>query len=158
MSRLNPLPILLALLLAGGLVACDSEMGRQPPPTPPDLTQPTPPDDPEDTMPPDQPQPPGPVPQDLLGQMLEEAAAIAGVSVSEVTVERSAAVTWNDGSLGCPEPGQLYTQALVDGYWVVLRAGGRELDFRATQRGDFKLCPPGQGRPPVDASHDRSRI
>jgi hypothetical protein len=30
---------------------------------------------------------------------------------------------WNDGSLGCPEPGMMYTQALVNGYWLIIEAG-----------------------------------
>lgn len=120
-------------------------------PTLPDLTQPTPADtEPETTMPPNTLPPAGPVPEELFAQMAEQAAAVAGVSIGELEVVRAQAVTWNDGSLGCPEPGQMYTQALVDGYWVVLRAGGQEFDFRASQRGDVKLCPPGQGRPPIE--------
>lgn len=120
-------------------------------PTLPDLTQPTPADtQPETTMPPASLPPAGPVPEDLFAQMAQEAAALAGVSIGEIEVVRAEAVTWNDGSLGCPEPGQMYTQALVPGYWVVLRAGGQEFDFRASEQGEFKLCAPGQGRPPLD--------
>ncbi|MEJ7720727.1 MAG: hypothetical protein WKF58_09900 [Ilumatobacteraceae bacterium] len=43
-----------------------------------------------------------------------------------VTDER---VTWRDGSLGCPKQGELYTQALVPGRRVILRAGGSELAY-----------------------------
>jgi hypothetical protein len=32
-------------------------------------------------------------------------------------------LTWPDGSLGCPEPGMAYTQALVPGYRIELTAG-----------------------------------
>ena len=86
-----------------------------------------------------------------LTLLLAACGGLPGVSIAEVSVDRAQAVTWSDGSLGCPEPGQMYTQALVDGYWVVLRAGGQEYDFRASQRGEVKLCPPGQGRPPIDS-------
>ena len=48
------------------------------------------------------------------------------------TSSRPGAVTWNDGSLGCPEPGMFYTQALVDGYHVILQAGDEELDYRVS--------------------------
>ncbi|WP_418605475.1 hypothetical protein [Georgenia sp. SUBG003] len=49
-------------------------------------------------------------------------------------------MTWNDGSLGCPEPGTVYTQALVDGYHVVLEAGGERYDYRVGGAADVRLC------------------
>ncbi len=33
-----------------------------------------------------------------------------------------------------------YTQALVDGYHVVIVAGGEELDYRVGSGGSFRLC------------------
>jgi hypothetical protein len=140
--------LLLGLALAAACTGGPLPTGAIP--TPPDLTQPTPIDTgTEATMPPDGP-PAGPVPVELFTQIAEEAAALAGVAVAELTVERAEAVTWSDGSLGCPAPGEMYTQALVEGYWVVLRGGGQEFDFRASQQGQVKICPPGQGRPPIE--------
>ncbi len=49
-------------------------------------------------------------------------------------------VTWNDGSLGCPEPGQIYTQALVPGYHFVLGHRGQRYDYHASGKGHFVLC------------------
>ncbi len=66
-----------------------------------------------------------------------------------LTLVRAQAVTWSDGSLGCPEPGMSYTQALVEGYWIVLDAGDQTLDYRASASGAFKLCPDSMGVPPV---------
>jgi hypothetical protein len=57
-----------------------------------------------------------------------------------VTVISAEAVTFPDGSLGCPEPGMAYTQALVDGYKIVAEAGGKTYDFRGTGS-TFRLCP-----------------
>jgi hypothetical protein len=141
--------ILSMLLVALLVTACTGEPGTSPLPSLPDLTQPTPSDG-EPTMPDQNLPSPGDVPEQLFRDMVEEAAVVAGVTPAEVTVDRAVAVIWNDGSLGCPEPGLMYTQVLVDGYWVVLRAGGQEFDFRASQSGEVKLCPPGQGRPPID--------
>ncbi|CAN5555425.1 hypothetical protein BH23CHL7_BH23CHL7_17680 [soil metagenome] len=141
--------VLSILLVALFVAACTGELGTSPTPSLPDLTQPTPADG-DPTMPIDSLPTPGPVPEQMFIEMIEEAAVVAGVSPADVTVDRAEAVVWNNGSLGCPEPGQMYTQALVDGYWVVLRAGGQEFDFRASQSGEVKLCPPGQGRPPID--------
>jgi hypothetical protein len=48
-----------------------------------------------------------------------------GVSVEEVEVLDVEEVTWPDGSLGCPQPGQMYTQALVEGHRIVLEHDDR---------------------------------
>ena len=58
------------------------------------------------------------------------------------------AVIWADGSLGCPQPGLMYTQALVPGWRLVVRGPGREAVYHASQRGQWLLCPSGQ-MPPV---------
>ena len=44
-----------------------------------------------------------------------------------------------------------YAQSLVNGYWVVIKVGGKEYDFRVGPGGAFRLCPPGRGRPPSSA-------
>jgi hypothetical protein len=91
---------------------------------------------------PDEINPPvtGETPTDLLAQIIADAADRVRVSDSDVTVVRDEFAIWNDGSLGCPEPGVLYTQATVDGYWVVLQAGGAEYDYRANTKGYWFLC------------------
>lgn len=48
----------------------------------------------------------------------------------DLKVIRGEAMVWNDGSLGCPQPGVFYTQSLVNGYWVVLQSGDRTYDYR----------------------------
>ncbi|MFI7062453.1 hypothetical protein ACIBL3_15825 [Kribbella sp. NPDC050124] len=54
-----------------------------------------------------------------------------GVDAGQVTVVSSSEVTWPDGSLGCPEPGMRYTQALVNGSRVVLEAGGKQYHYHS---------------------------
>jgi hypothetical protein len=61
-----------------------------------------------------------------------------GPAVPEVV--SADAVTWNDGSLGCPEAGQAYTQALVDGYQVILEVDGERYDYRVGSGSAVKLC------------------
>ena len=82
----------------------------------------------------------GEVPADVLAGIIGDAADRASVPEADVEVVRAEAVTWSDGSLGCPEPGMLYTQALVDGFRVVVNASGEELDYRVGQAGSFRLC------------------
>ena len=59
---------------------------------------------------------------------------------SDPEVVSADAVTWNDGSLGCPEAGQAYTQALVDGYQVILEVDGERYDYRVGSGSAVKLC------------------
>ena len=96
----------------------------------------------------------GQVPQTILESILQEAAALAKVARDQLVIVRAESVVWNDGSLGCPEPGMMYTQALVNGYWVMIEAAGQKYDFRVGSGGSFRLCPPGQGRPPTQGGAD----
>ena len=107
---------------------------------------------PDLTMPPDLSIPPelGQIPEALYAQAAAEAAAAAGVGVDQVQLVRAERVTWSDGSLGCPEEGMGYTQALVPGYRVVIEAAGEELHFHAGQGGDFRYCADPQ--PPAESS------
>jgi hypothetical protein len=81
------------------------------------------------------------VPPDLEARLRADVEARSGLPATALRLIRAEAVTWSDGSLGCPQPGLFYTQALEEGYWVVWQAeDGRQFDYRATQRGSFLLC------------------
>jgi hypothetical protein len=81
--------------------------------------------------------------------VLSDAAQRTGRKRAELVVESAEAVTWADGSLGCPEPGAMYTMALVPGYRIRVRAGGEMLDYHASERGYFVLCPAGRAVDPA---------
>ncbi len=68
-------------------------------------------------------------------------AARLKVSANQITVVRAEAVTWPDGSLGCPEPDTAYTQMLVEGTQVVLQFQDRKYDYHAGPNGVAFLCP-----------------
>ncbi len=93
------------------------------------------------------------VPQAVIDRVLDEAAALAHVPREQLLIVRAEPVVWNDGSLGCPEPGMTYTQALVNGYWIVIGAQGQTYDFRVGGGVSIRLCPQGHGRlPPHDSA------
>ena len=79
------------------------------------------------------------VPPALLDQVRADAAKLAGVAPSDVQVVSSTAQTWNDGSLGCPKPGENFIQVMIDGFQIFVQAGGRSYDYRTSQSG-FRLC------------------
>lgn len=70
-----------------------------------------------------------------------ELSSRAGVPVSEIRVVEAKAVSWPDGSLGCPREGEMYTQAIVDGHQIFLSAGDRIFDYRSDAEGNVVLCP-----------------
>ncbi len=85
----------------------------------------------------------------IVEAALADAARRTGRDASTLQVVSAEAVTWPDGSLGCPEPGMNYTMALVPGYRVRIRAGAEVLDYHASRPGYLVLCPPGRSVDPV---------
>lgn len=81
----------------------------------------------------------GPVPAARWQAILDDLGR-RGVPIDAVEVVSAKDVTWNDGSLGCPKPGKFYTQALVPGLQVVVRAGDAEYDYRFGRGDRPKLC------------------
>ena len=92
----------------------------------------------------------GEAPSELLEKVITDLASRKNAARREISVTRSESVIWPDGSLGCPQPGEMYTQAPVQGYWIVLRWSGKEFDYRASSRGSLRLCEKSfKVRPPV---------
>jgi hypothetical protein len=78
---------------------------------------------------------------DLVNDAMVDLATHLGVAETDIELISMEAVTWSDGSLGCPEPGKSYTQALVDGHRIVLGYGERAYVYHSGgDRGPF-LCP-----------------
>ena len=86
--------------------------------------------------------------QPMLEQIRADAAQRAGVTLGQVKVLTVGSVTWSDGSLGCPEPGMMYTQALVRGYRVRVDAAGTMLLYHAGVQSTFVHCPPDRAQEP----------
>jgi hypothetical protein len=82
----------------------------------------------------------GQVPESVLVVVREDLSQRLGVDVTNASVVEAQAVTFSDGSLDCPEPGMGYTQALVEGYRLVIELDGRQYDYRVPAQGAPKLC------------------
>jgi hypothetical protein len=52
----------------------------------------------------------------------------------------SEAVTWTNGALGCPQPGNSYTQSLVEGMRIVVSVDGTSYDYRFGTGDSPVLC------------------
>lgn len=61
--------------------------------------------------------------------------------VEQITVADARRVTWGNGSLGCPEAGMMYTQALVSGYYIRLQSDEADYHYHAGRDGQPFACP-----------------
>lgn len=154
MRRLATASFLSAVALA--LTACGTSETPGADPTPPPATTTEDNVDPSDLTPitPEPGQtgkpgeavlPTGPVADSVLERedvktAIEEEAKRSGVDASAIEVAGYADVTWRDGSLGCPEPGKMYTMALVPGHQLVLDVDGELVSYHAAEGKPFAYC------------------
>lgn len=79
--------------------------------------------------------------QSMSRSALADAARRTGRAVTELKVLSAEAVVWPDGSLGCGQPGAMYTMAPVRGYRIRIEAGAAVLNYHASERGQLVFCP-----------------
>lgn len=84
---------------------------------------------------------PMPDESELVNAAIADLASRLNVSQESVEVVRAGPVEWPDGSLGCPEEGMSYTQAVVEGTEVLLGSDGRVYMYHAGPDGSIFLCP-----------------
>lgn len=92
-----------------------------------------------------------PLPEFVRSMVLADAARLSGSKPADMAVIESVAVTWPDGSMGCPEQNMYYPQLPLPGYRVVVLAEDKTYDYRiasppsATEaRGADAKAPPSQ--------------
>lgn len=83
---------------------------------------------------------PSEVPSEIMEEIISDLVERSSAENNKIDIIRAEAVVWNDGSLGCSKPGEVYIQMLINGYWVVFDVEGVEYDYRASDSGHFKLC------------------
>jgi hypothetical protein len=66
------------------------------------------------------------------------------VPTDEIHLLSAEPTTWPDGGLGCPAEGVSYTQALVEGYLLVLEAAGQTYAYHTDGAQNFVLCQDGK--------------
>src|SRR5262245_50114547 len=80
------------------------------------------------------------IPAELRRAVVADAAKRFKVAESAVVLARAEQVTWSDGALGCPEPGMMYTQALVPGFRVVAKTTAGEMLYHTDSLGTLRTC------------------
>ena len=104
---------------------------------------------PIETTPVVQPAPGNPGQKDHVAAAIEDLSQRLGIPLEDIELVSLLEVTWRDGSLGCPEAGVAYTQALVPGQQMILQANGEEYYYHSGKGNDFTYC--GDPVPPLDS-------
>ena len=87
---------------------------------------------------------------DSVAAARSDLAGRLDIEPESIEVEQARRVTWADGALGCPEPGMMYTMALVEGYYIRLAVGGKAFAYHAGRDGRPFHCPAERSRTPPD--------
>jgi hypothetical protein len=95
------------------------------------------------------------IPKEVRRAVVADAAKRFNVPESAVVLTRAEQVTWSDGSLGCPQPGFMYTHMLVEGFRVTAKTVEGELMYHTDSRGNVVNCASAAPRPrPADAARE----
>ena len=84
-------------------------------------------------------------PQDAVEETVvrlakQDIAARQGIAEANITVTAIEQVEWNDSSLGCPQPGQMYLQVITPGYRIMLKAGGFLYEYHSDRSKRVVFC------------------
>ena len=72
-------------------------------------------------------------------------AAHLNKTAADLTLVQKEATEWSDGSLGCPRPDMMYTQAIVPGYKLTYSDGANTYDVHTDETGTQAVwCENGQ--------------
>ena len=80
------------------------------------------------------------MPRAVRRAVVVDAAKRFQVAEEAVVLASAEQVTWGDGSLGCPQPGQMYTQMLVTGYRVTATTAAGRMRYHTDTRGNVVTC------------------
>ena len=76
----------------------------------------------------------------LVDQAVADLATRLKIDASSIVTVSAQPMEWPDGSLGCPQPGMLYTQVMVDGALIQLSVDGTSYSYHSGSSGAPFLC------------------
>ncbi len=77
--------------------------------------------------------------ESLIAQARAQLAAKLGITAATAELVQAQPVDWPDSSLGCPQPGYMYSQIVTPGYLIILSANGKQYEFHG-DRTRVSLC------------------
>jgi hypothetical protein len=76
----------------------------------------------------------------LVSTALEDLSERLGAGIDQIKVIDAELVVWPDASLGCPQPGMVYAQVLVEGTLIRLGIGDQVYDYHGGGDNNPFLC------------------
>lgn len=70
----------------------------------------------------------------------KDLAARLKVPESRITLALLEEATWNDSSLGCPQPGFMYMQVITPGYRIMLEVDGTQYEYHSDRGRNVVSC------------------
>ena len=80
------------------------------------------------------------MPREVRRAVVADAAKRFKVAESAVVLVQAEKLVWSDSALGCPEPGVMYTQVLVDGFRVVAKTSAGSFTYNTDSGGRVVIC------------------
>lgn len=80
-------------------------------------------------------------------------ATLNNISVDSVQILEAQEVVWSSGAVGCPRPGLSYTQALIEGYRILVSRGSDQAYYHSSRGQKPFLCPEERRSPPIEVGH-----
>lgn len=71
---------------------------------------------------------------------LDDLAEAQGADVADIAILERNSVMWSSGAIGCPEPGEAYTMALVSGEQLILELDSTRYDYHREGDNEFFYC------------------
>ncbi len=88
-----------------------------------------------------------------LGQQVSGAianlATRSGATAGAISVREARTVTWGSSAVGCPKEGMSYTQAIVPGVLVILKADGVLYRYHGRLKTKLFYCPDERAKEPA---------
>lgn len=77
----------------------------------------------------------------LVMRAREQVARYLNIAPEAVTRQSATPQEWSTGALGCPVPGQMYTQVITPGYLLIFTANNQRYEIHTNDRSDtLILC------------------
>ena len=76
----------------------------------------------------------------LIEKAKADLAQRLSIPASQISLIEAQEVFWSDASLGCPQPGIVYTQIQVPGYLIMLESDSNEFKYHANIHGYVFYC------------------
>jgi len=128
------------LVVFGALMASSLALAAEPRAVTHGIAPPTRIPDPLPLVVPGQPVVIAVMPREVRRAVVADAARRFKVAESAVVLARAEQLTWNDASLGCPQPGHIYAQLLVPGFRVAARTPEGELIYHTDSQKRALVC------------------